>query len=223
MERDFLSEHPGSDESYPALRFERHFGLYNIGVQWKMPNGKTMKEVEHELWNNGVLNHSFDINTVLTPAIAASCPAIEHKFEKAVKLREIFNALNPELKTVKLDTKNWDQLRGFIHGVVSGLNKDDIQGWIDGTLDYELNNNLAEIIIEQYFLPPGESWYPQTLRDEFNEMAQQCTGISRELIAGKHWVASATTIQKIHTQLNEKHNYRPLAYTKLGSSQNYNP
>ncbi len=216
LEKEILLEQPDSastpegNESYPALQFEELFGLHGIGAQWLMPDRKTMKAVESELWQQNILTLNIDRKTLLTNELAATYPVIATRFRKAKGYARVFNALNPQLETIQFDKNSWRHLRGFLHGVVSGFNTDDIAAWIDKTLNnHEETNALKERIIQQYNTAASKSWYPLTLRKEFDRLAQEGIYHNRITLAGIQWEPCPKTIQNIHSQLDKKH--APLA------------
>lgn len=164
-----------SDETYPALRCERVHNLHDIGVYWKMPEGKSMRETEASLWASGVLNIDIDRETVLTPDLAEQKPGLKAIFKMANGYVDIFKSLNPALNQIGTDPDNWDQVRGFLHGTVSGFNVNDISGWVTNTLDYELYHEL---------------------RARLKVLEGDCE---------MQWIPSPETIQKIHKQLDVRY------------------
>lgn len=189
------------DETYPALKFQRHFGLRDIGCEWTMPDGKTMYETEQALWYNEILALNFPIETILTPELAAQRSDIADTFDRAHKIADTLRALNPALRDIDVDPANWGELRGFIHGVVSGFNTDDIQYWIKGGRRGADLDGLRDRIYNESRKKPEESWYPQSLTDKFNGFAH-AMGVDR--IAFIYWVPCPKTIGRIHAQLDEK-------------------
>lgn len=124
---------------------------------------------------NGVLSGGFDIYTILTPSLAEQRPDIKETFQKAHEYVDIFKSLNPELGQIGIDPDNWEQVRGFVHGVVSGFNVHDVNAWVTQTLDYQLKDKLRE-----------------RMMDFEGECEMQ-------------WIPSPATIQKISKQLDARH------------------
>ena len=185
------------DLSNPALEFATHFDMPDIGVAWVMPDGLDLKTMEARLWHEGLLNHDFPLDTTLTPVTAVRSPAIAEAFARAQYYADIFIALNPRLAAVTFDSANWDSLRGFIHGVVSGFNEDDLQSWIDKTIDYNLIDSLRHRIADEFRKAAGESIYPQALRRHFMDAAASGRDVHKIDVAYIYWAPSPATIAKI--------------------------
>ena len=171
----FLSCSDTGNETYPALRCERVHNFHDLGVHWRMPEKASMKQTEMLLWENGVLENSFGIETILTPSLAEQRPDIKAAFKKAHEYAGIFKYLNPQLNKIQIEPDNWHQLRGFLHGSVSGFNVNDIQGWVSHTLDYSLYDDLRGRLMSL----EGQS--------EFG------------------WAPCPDTVQKIHKQLDDRY------------------
>jgi hypothetical protein len=188
------------DSTYPALRFERLFGLQNIGQHWAMPGGKTMLGVQDRLWRN-VIYFDHDQNPSLAEAKATGNTQKIYKFERGQRYARIFNHLNPALAAIPFDQEDWRHLRGFLHGVVSGFNADDIEDWIHNRTDRAGCEILRKRIAAQFYTPQQESWYPQHLREKFQSRATPCQSL---LLAQISWLPGARTIQAINDQLDKK-------------------
>lgn len=191
----------GNDDTYPALRFQRLFQMeeQNIGRRWRMPNGMSMLDAEKALWKNKVLElwEAFSLDTYLTSEIAENHPEVAARFALASNIADAFILLNPDLRTVDFDRKHWHELRGFLHGVVSGFNTDDLQAWIDGTINYPLVSELQDYIREQFHAPESESVYPPQLRAQFNARAHEDNVYLDYEVHGLLWAPSEITVYRI--------------------------
>jgi len=189
------------DDTYPALQFERYFGLRDIGRTWQMPGGISMAAMERQLWGCGFLDYDISNDTILTTATAEQYPAIAMRFATAQQLATDFIDLNPDLRRVDFDPTHWEQIKSFILGVTSGFNSNDIQYWLKGGRRTPELEQLRQRIYSQCFNAPEQSWYPQDLKAKFNEGAY---GLGPDVISLVHWVPCPQTIVQINTQLDQK-------------------
>lgn len=200
------------DRSYPAPWFERLFGLSGIGVRWVMLGGKSMKEMEDQLLNEGLLNrYGTNGETVIKPEDCGNAQQVAAKLNEAQKYARIFIDLNPALQSARFDPDDWEQLKGFLWGVTSGLNVDDINAWNENNFDRAMIGALRRRIADEYQKEPENSWYPQALREQFQKVSGP-----QEIIAAIRWVPSAQTIGKINDQLDQKERVRHTPVSKPG-------
>jgi hypothetical protein len=191
----FANHSPVDDDTtYPALRFERFFGLRDIGQRWAMPNGMTMKAVEAELKREVIFLDNGPPSQEKTQSFLQRS-ACGQSYARA------FNALNPRLSAIQADWDNWKHLRGFLHGVTSGFNEDDINEWIHGRTDAYECDPLRNRIAAQFYRNPEKSWYPESLREKFNDRARIYSPL---LLAHIHWIPCTKTIRRINEQLDAK-------------------
>lgn len=188
------------DSTTPALRFERLFGLENIGRRWIMPGGATMMAVEAQL-KQGVISLDDDNDATLAEAHATGHRHQVEKFRRGLDYARIFNHLNPALRPVQVDWDNWGQLRGFLHGVTSGFNEDDLENWIQGGRYTAECQTLQKRIAAEFYKVPEKSWYPESLREKFSARATPCPPL---LLAQMCWFPCAKTIRNIHQQFDRK-------------------
>lgn len=198
----------GPDDSYPALKCARLLGLRDIGVNWRMPDNLTMSETEASLWDNGILDCHIDLQLRRRSGVASL-------FNQAADYADAFTALNPDLKSVSFNRDLWRDMRGFIHGVVSGFNLDDITLWVkDDFCEKERARKLTEKlhgrIIAEYHKPLEKSRYPQELRMAFMKQ-QQIRILSDRELSCVRWAPHSRTVEKISRQLDAKWGASPLS------------
>jgi len=190
------SHHFAEDDSTtPALRFERLFGLRDIGRRWVMPGGLTLAAMERDL-KRDILSLA-DIDA---PPSREKEERQRHRLEKGRRYAEIFNTLNPDLRRVQTDWDNWKHLRGFIHGATSGFNADDINEWIHGRVDAFECDLIRKRIFAEFQKDPAQSWYPDNLREKFSSHANP----PALLLAQLNWIPCTKTILRINEQLDLK-------------------
>ncbi|HIF25140.1 MAG TPA: hypothetical protein EYQ41_03090 [Micavibrio sp.] len=209
---------PAEDDTYPALKFQRLFQMEdrNIGRSWRMPNGMSMVAVEQAMWKSGLLELWDDclLETRLTSDLAEQKPRIAERFALAENLADTFILLNPELRDVSFDRAHWYELRGFLHGVVSGFNPDDLQAWIDKTINYPLIDELQDYIRQEFYAPESQSTYPPSLRRYFNEkVAAGHPYVDYELHAVL-WAPSEKTVYRIYDELEARRAFMDLPALK---------
>ena len=209
---------PAEDDTYPALKFQRLFQMEdkNIGRKWRMPNGMSMAAVEQAMWKSGLLELWDDclLETRLTSDLAEKNPKIAERFGLAENIADALILLNPELRDVSFDRAHWHELRGFLHGVVSGFNTDDLQAWIDKSINYPMIDELQDYIRQEFYAPEAESIYPTSLRRHFNAKVSAGHPYVEYELHAVLWAPSERTIYRIFDELEARRAFMDLPALK---------
>jgi hypothetical protein len=176
----------------PSLSFQAYFDLEGIGNNWIMPEGKSLAEMETQLWKEGAFSTSHGSNS-----------ASQHRTLPQY-YADTFLKLNPELHAVELDRNDPYEVRHFIHGVVSGFNADDIKDWISRKPKHvDEKERLIDRFKAEFDKAASQSWYPSDYRDMVQLLLAY--GVERsDSTCPMSWMPSLHTIESIHRQCDEK-------------------
>ena len=157
-----------NDWRFPARELEQRTGMRGISARWIMPDGKTEKDYGTALRRTG-------IDTPEAQALAR---------EELQKLM----ALNPELRSLNIDPEKTSAPYHILMGTASGLNKDDIQHFINEYTEFQ-----------EYAIDPetGEE-YPITMNSPEKAILEKAIGASIK------WTISEQTMKKIQAFASQK-------------------
>lgn len=131
-----------------AEDFENKYGVAGISHDYLLPEGRTARDIELELW------------------FSSQGRMLEWRSNMVDKII----ALNPELSDLKYDRENLQSLEDIIGGVTTGFNSDDIEyyvRWVEDNPDLNervFSQNGVRKVIEheatKLMLGVGICWFP---------------------------------------------------------------
>lgn len=151
-----------------ALDFERATGIKNIGRHYVMPDGLSLKEMQ--ILRVEPINKLYGVRQIHKivngqRGLALEDPANTSKVHKIYdQWVNSFRRRNPELRTVQLDGRNLRQLYDMTMGVVSGINPQDIDFFINEfkkrSAFMESLKTLRERSARVFGIELPETWIP---------------------------------------------------------------